>query len=255
MNKRQRRQVILSLVSASATIIALVIATIAWFVNLKQVSGEGMKINAFETRPEMEYRFVKGEDIVGGWKNFDWKDIEWKNLSRLHTDFNVAPNLKAPGDILYVQVKVKNSGATTLSVREFGFMEAAEGEEVPVLITPRGETEEKPYYLGTQIRTKLLKVDNINCEDTEQYKYLTVIDESGMVSSPKVILFSSDSYTIAPGGEQIFTFLIEFENKNEPQNEFKHFGTKRPDGKTGNECCKRKLFVDYSTVLNNNDNN
>lgn len=272
LKKSQKRQLILTLVSASATLIVLVIATIAWFVNMKQVSGDGVKINAFETRPEMEYRFVRGEDINGNWKTFDWKDptytgtgeapeIEWKKFSSLHTGFNIAPNLKAPGDILFVQIKIKNDGTTPVSVREFGFLEAEEDEEVPVRIIPEGGTEEdaEAYYLGTQIRTKLLEVDGTAVSDAEDensgYKYLTEIDENNTVSSPRVTLFSSDNNVIAAHGEQIFTFLIEFENKSVSQNEFKHFGTTRPDGTKGNECCKRKLFVDYSTVLNDNDNN
>ena len=218
-----------SLVVVFAVLIVAIVAvspnrSFGWFSENTEVSANGMSVQTEIPDIEIYYR------VSGG--------TEWIKID-LSSPIDVAGTLTSPGTTATFEVKVVNKSNYDITVKELGLAAPATSENV---------ANAKGKYLSTELYTTLVSAQNEVGSTKYTLNSPPPLSVSGVALGTDKIDYmeyvsDSQSVTLSPEGDVVFTISIMFVNRTTSQNDYKNFGKTvngTPDG-----VCSRRLYCTF----------
>ena len=195
-----------------------------WFTENKEVTASGMHTQAYHSKFKVYYQLPAN----GIYSQNNFTEITVGQV------LPVLGELKAPGDVVEFQIKIESVGTRPITLNGFGLEAPTIREEMARAYDSDGDGVTEAHYLSTEIKTKLLAVNDTAVTMSEVF-----LRENN--TSPRIDFFEKSNLSgivLEKGESVVFTVQLSFINRpNISQNQFKNFAQYG--------VCARRLFFSY----------
>ena len=205
-----------------------------WFAKNQTVTASGMTTIAYHSKFRVYYS-IPVRDDQGNYVLDEQGKITYQDFVEItDQDLPIFDELQAPGDVTQFKIKVVSIGAIPVTLKGFGLEAPNAMEETARAYDSDGDGVTEAHYLSTEIKTKLLAVNDTAVTMSEVF-----LRENN--TSPRIDFFEKSNLSgivLEKGESVVFTVQLSFINRpNISQNQFKNFAQYG--------VCARRLFFSY----------